>query len=98
MSGSVIICFGKFLLSLGTFNLERMDIHTEKAAVVHQLEQVEDLELVLAIKHLLDYGLKRQETDPAFVAALGRALKQSNQGEGRSHEVVKEDFRHRYPV
>ncbi|MEM8969459.1 MAG: hypothetical protein AAGE93_23780 [Bacteroidota bacterium] len=75
-----------------------MDIKAEKAAVVSQLEQVEDLELILAIKHMLGYGLKKQETDPAFVAALNRALQQSAQGEGRSHQSVKQDFRNRYPA
>ncbi len=75
-----------------------MDIQTEKATVVRQLEQVEDLELILAIKHLLGYGLKKQEADPIFVAALERALQQSAQGEGRSHQTVKQDFRNRYPA
>jgi hypothetical protein len=75
-----------------------MDIQTERATVVKQLEQVEDLELILAIKHLLGYGLKKQETDPALVAALEQALRQSARGEGRSHQMVKQDFRNRYPA
>ena len=75
-----------------------MDIQTEKATIVSQLEQVEDLELVLAIKHLLGYGLKKQETDPTFVAVLDRALQQSSQAAGRSHRAVKQDFYNRYPA
>lgn len=75
-----------------------MDIRAEKAALVEQLEQVEDPDLILAIKNMLDYGLKKQGADPAFTNALNRALEQSNQGEGRSHEAVKEDFRNRYPA
>lgn len=75
-----------------------MDIQTEKATVVSQLEQVEDLELILAIKHLLGYGLKKQEPDPTFIAALKRALDQSARGEGRSHQSVKQDFHNRYPA
>ena len=73
-----------------------MNIQTEKATVVSQLEQVEDLELILAIKHLLGYGLKKQETGSAFRAALKRAVEQSERGEGRSHESVKQDLRNRY--
>ena len=75
-----------------------MDIQAEKANVVSQLEQVEDIELILAIKHLLDYGLKKQETDPAFAAALKRALRQSERDEGRSHQEVKQNFADRYPA
>lgn len=73
-----------------------MDIRAEKAALVKQLEQVEDPELILAIKKMLDYGLKLQKSDPAFIASLNRALEQSEKGEGRSHEAVKHDFRSRY--
>ena len=75
-----------------------MDIQTEKAAIVSQLEQVEDIELILAIKHLLGYGMKKQETDPAFLAALERAIAQSDRGEGRPYKDVKRDFHDRYPV
>lgn len=85
-------------MKLVIFDKKKMDIQTEKAAVVSQLEQVEDLELILAIKHLLGYGLKKQETDPAFMASLERALQQSAQGEGHSHQTVKQHFRNRYPT
>ncbi len=73
-----------------------MNVETEKATVLSQLEQVEDLELILAIKHLLDYGLRKEPTDPAFTAALERAIRQSEQGDGRAHQLVKQDFRNRY--
>ena len=39
-----------------------MDIHTEKAELLSQLEQIEDLELIHAIKHMVAYGLKRNES------------------------------------
>ena len=77
-------------------NKKTMNIQTERAAVVSQLEQVEDLELILAVKHLLGYGLKKQKTGSAFTAALKRAVEQSERGEGRSHESVKRDFHNRY--
>jgi hypothetical protein len=73
-----------------------MDIQAEKAIVTKQIEQVDDLELILAIKHLLGYGLKKQETDPTLVAALEQALRQSAQCEGRPHQTVKQDFRNHY--
>ena len=39
-----------------------MNLDTEKAALLHQLEQVDDLELIQAIKHMVAYGLKRDES------------------------------------
>ncbi|MFP4091681.1 MAG: hypothetical protein ACLFUB_08975 [Cyclobacteriaceae bacterium] len=75
-----------------------MDIKAEKAALLEQLEQVEDPELIRAIKNMLDYGLKKQKTDPAFISSLKRALEQSDKEEGRPHKDVKQDFRNRYPA
>lgn len=38
-----------------------MNIQAEKAALVKQLEQIEDQELILAIKHMIAYGLNHAE-------------------------------------
>ena len=38
-----------------------MNIQEDIAALVKQLEQIEDQELILAIKHLIAYGLNRAE-------------------------------------
>ena len=69
-----------------------MDIKTEKATVISLLDQVDDLELVLAIRNLLDFGLKKKEADPVFTAVLARALQESEQGKGRFHKAVKRIF------
>ena len=73
-----------------------MDIKTEKETVIHQLEQVEDMQLLMTIKQMLDYGLKKQSGDRAFSDAMARALEQSANGEGRSNEEVKKDIYQRF--
>ncbi len=38
-----------------------MDLQAEKTALIKRLEQINDLSLIQAIKHLVDYGLKEKE-------------------------------------
>ncbi len=37
-----------------------MDIDSERLLVIKQLEQVNDISLLKAVKHLIDYGLKNE--------------------------------------
>lgn len=38
-----------------------MDIQSEKVALIERLKQVNDMSLLQAIKHMLDYGLSKSE-------------------------------------
>lgn len=38
-----------------------MDLQAGKTALIKRLEQINDLSLIQAIKHLVDYGLKEKE-------------------------------------
>lgn len=38
-----------------------MDIQTQKAIIIEQFKQVSDINLINAIKNLLDYALKKEQ-------------------------------------
>lgn len=72
-----------------------MNIEVEKAAVVEQLKDVEDLELILAIKHLIEFGKKKADEND-FSNALKLAIAESEKGEGRTNEEVKAEIYKRF--
>jgi predicted transcriptional regulator len=72
-----------------------MNLETEKKALIKQVEQVNDIRLLRAVKSMLDYGLNKEES---LEASLERALEQSEKGEGRPHEQVMNDLRQRYKI
>jgi hypothetical protein len=43
-----------------------MKVETEKAAVLKQIKQLEDPELIHAIKSLVDFGLKKQTEQSVY--------------------------------
>ncbi len=60
-----------------------MDLQAERAALLNQLEQVEDLELIQAIKRMVAYGLNRSEL--ISVEAYNRELDEAE------HEIDRGD-------
>jgi hypothetical protein len=70
-----------------------MNLESEKNALIKQVEQVNDIRLIRAVKSILDYGLNQEE---GLEASLQRALEQSEKGEGRPHAQVMKDLRQRY--
>ncbi len=38
-----------------------MNIQTEKANIIEQVKKIEDLNLIHAIKHLLEYGIQNEQ-------------------------------------
>lgn len=40
-----------------------MNIQTEKAIIIEQFKQVNDVNLIKAIKNMLDYALKKEQKD-----------------------------------
>ncbi len=77
-------------------DLNFMDISSEKAEVMKQVEQIHDISLIRAIKNLLDFGLARQEKDDALETSIDKGLDQSKRGETRSHDQVMGEIRERY--
>jgi len=72
-----------------------MNLESEKKALIKQVEQVNDIKLLRAIKGMLDYGLNKEE---GLESSIERAMKQSEEREGRPHEQVMNDLRQRYKV
>jgi hypothetical protein len=78
-----------------------MDIGAEKEDIIRRFKQVHDVDLIKAIKSLLDFGIKKQESyewedDPELQASIERGLKDLDEGNVRSHEEVMADLKKRY--
>jgi hypothetical protein len=43
------------------FNEDMIDIHVQKAIVIEQFNQVNDIDLINAIKNMLDYAIKKEQ-------------------------------------
>lgn len=74
-----------------------MDIAQEKAEVLKDLEKVQDLSLIRAVKNLLDFGLSKQELhNEELELSINRALGESFRGEVKPHTQVMQEIRTRY--
>lgn len=73
-----------------------MDISAEKEEIIRRFNLVHDLDLIKAIKSLLDFGLHRQDEDEALEESINRGLDQLDKGLGMPHEEVMADIRKRY--
>jgi hypothetical protein len=68
-----------------------MDLQTERAALLNQLEQVDDLELIRAIKQMVTYGLNRDEhiSIEAYNKELDEAEREIDRGDSYSQQEVE---------
>ncbi len=68
-----------------------MDLQTERAALLNQLEQVDDLELIRAIKQMVIYGLNRDEhiSIEAYNKELEDAEREIDRGDAYSQQEVE---------
>ncbi len=76
-----------------------MDISAEKEDIIRRFKRVNDIDLIKAIKSMLDFALHKQEGeehDAALEASIQRGIDQSEKGLGRPHEEVMADLRKRY--
>lgn len=73
-----------------------MNIAEEKEEVIKQVEKVNDIELIRAIKGVLDFGLSKQHADEEMEASISRGLLQSQLGQTRSHEEVMKEIKEKY--
>jgi len=75
-----------------------MDVQFEKAIIIKRLEEINDESLIKTFKNLLDYALKKEQSDELLDASLNRGLSQSLEGETRTHENVMKDVREKYKI
>ena len=74
-----------------------MDISAEKEEIIRRFKQIHDVDLIKAIKSLLDFGLHKQtDDDEALEASINRGISQCENGMGIPHEEVMADLRKRY--
>jgi hypothetical protein len=77
-----------------------MDISAEKEDIIRRFKQVNDIDLIKAIKSLLDFGLQRQEDDyeddPELNESIKRGINELENGMGIPHEQVMAEIRKRY--
>lgn len=75
-----------------------MNIAEEKEEVIKQVEKVNDIELIRAIKGVLDFGLSKQLADEEMEASISRGLLQSQLGQTRAHEEVMKEIKEKYKL
>ena len=73
-----------------------MDLQAEKTALIKRLEQINDVSLIEAIKHLVDFGLKHSESHigvEQYNRELDEAEAEIDRGEYVSHEDLKNQMK-----
>jgi predicted nucleotide-binding protein (sugar kinase/HSP70/actin superfamily) len=73
-----------------------MELQSEKKALVERLEQVNDISLIQAINHMLDFGLKHGEgciTIAQYNKELDEAEAEIESGAFISQEEMKRQLR-----
>ena len=77
-----------------------MNISAEREEIIRQFNMVHDIDLIKAIKSLLDFGLHKQteDDDEALEASINRGITQCENGLGIPHEEVMADLKKRFNV
>lgn len=82
-----------------------MNLQSEKLSLIQQLIQVDDESLLLAIRNMLEFGLKRQgvaksdfwdELNEEQKAKVEESIRQLETGQGIPHEEVMSMLRKRF--
>jgi hypothetical protein len=69
-----------------------MALHSEKKALLKRQEQVNDLSLIRAIKHMLDFGLKHTE-DRISVEQYNKELEEAEAEIERGELISQEELK-----
>jgi len=72
-----------------------MNIESERKEIAQQLERVNDIRLLKAIRNLIEFGLSK---DVELEKSIDRGLQQSEKGEGREHQEVMKELRSRFKI
>ena len=73
-----------------------MDIQTEKSILIKRVEQINDLSLIQALNHMVDFGLREKEeriSIQQYNRELDEAEAAMDRGEFISHEDLKEQMK-----
>ena len=72
-----------------------MDINAEKALLIKEIQQVEDISLLKALKYMLHYGSKQEGriSIEQYNRELDEAEAAIDRGEFTSHENVKQQMK-----
>jgi hypothetical protein len=75
-----------------------MDLATEKNTLIKQLEKVNDLSLIIALKKLLDYGTENlsEKNDALLEASIQKGLEDIKSNLLKPHDEVITKMRSRY--
>ena len=75
-----------------------MDLAKEKVGLIEQLEKVNDLSLIIALKNLIDYGTNdlSKKDDRLLEASIQRGLEDIKNKLVKPHHEVMEKLRARY--
>ena len=74
----------------------QMDIQTERSRLIKRLEQINDLSLIQALKHMVDFGLREKEERigvEQYNRELDEAEAEMDRGEYIGHEDFKEQMK-----
>ncbi|HTN20046.1 MAG TPA: hypothetical protein VL125_06205 [Pelobium sp.] len=75
-----------------------MDLVTEKTTLIKQLEKVNDLSLIIALKKLLEYGTENlsEDDNPLLEASIQNGLEDIKSKMVRPHQEVMAKIKSRY--
>ncbi len=95
MSGYTGLKTGRKMVTFENTNSEVMDINTERSLLIKELQQVEDISLLKAIKAMLHYGLKNEGriSIEQYNRELDEAETEMDRGEFLTHEDALKEIR-----
>lgn len=72
-----------------------MDINAERSLIIEQLQQINDISLLKAVKHLIHYGLKNEGriSVEQYNRELEEAEAEINRGEYITQEELKKQMK-----
>lgn len=70
-----------------------MEIETEKAALIERLRQINDISLLKAISHLVDYGMGTNDDISEYNRELEQADREITKGDFLNHDEAIADIR-----
>lgn len=79
----------------GKINVNAMDINSEKAVLIREIEQLQDISLVRVLKSMLHYGLKNegQISIEQYNRELEEADAEIEKGDLLTHEEALKEIR-----
>jgi hypothetical protein len=72
-----------------------MDINLERSLIIQEIQQIDDISLLRAVKHLIHYGLKNEGriSIEQYNRELEEAESEIERGEFTSHDDLKKQMK-----